>query len=98
MILVRLVFQAKFGKGGELAASFKAAEPALMGMTKGRNYRLLTDLSGSYDTVVQQMEYESIQAFLDDMERMFADPRMRDSAMQGADLIQGGYKEYYTIE
>jgi hypothetical protein len=98
VILVRLVFQAKFGKAGELVANFKRGEHALTSMMRGRNYRLLTDLSGPFDTVVQEMEYESIQAFQEDMQRMFADPQFGDSMSPGTDLIRSGHKEYYTIE
>jgi len=97
VILVRIVFQAKFGKAGELAASFKGFEQAA-NLMRGRNVKILTDLSGPFDTVVQEMEYESVQAFMEDQERMFADPQFQASMGRSADLIRSGYKEYYTIE
>ncbi len=98
MILVRLVFQAKFGKGGELAAGFKASEQAFTSQMRGRNFRLMTDLSGPFDTVVQEMEYESVQAFLDDLERMFAGSGPGDESTRNiGELIRSGSKEYYTI-
>src|SRR5512133_1666718 len=76
VILVRLVFQAKFGKAGELVKSFKAGSEAMTAM-RGRNAKILTDLSGPFDTVVQEVEYESLQAFMEDQQRLFADPRFR---------------------
>ncbi len=97
MILVRLVFQAKFGKAAELVASFKSGEE-MMGAGRGRNVKILTDLSGPFDTVVQEVEYDSLEVFMEDQARMFADPKF-GAAMEGSrDLIRNGYKEYYTIE
>ena len=57
MILVRLVFQAKFGHAAEVVAGFKqGAEIARSAGGKGpRHIRILTDLSGPFDTVVQQL-------------------------------------------
>jgi NIPSNAP len=98
VILVRLVFQAKFGKAGELAASFKSGEQAMKNIMRGHNVKILTDLSGPFDTVVQEMEYESIQAFMVDQERLFADPGFQATMGRGAEFIRSGYKEYYTIE
>jgi hypothetical protein len=99
VILVRIVFQAKFGKAGELAAGMKSmGQGAGANITRARNVKILTDLSGAFDTVVQEMEYESIQAFMEDQERLFADPQFRASMGSGAELIRSGYKEYYTIE
>ena len=97
MILVRLVFQAKFGKAGELVKSFKAGSEAMTAM-RGRNAKILTDLSGPFDIVVQEVEYESLQAFMEDQQRLFADPRFRAGMEPSAELIRSGYKEYYTIE
>ena len=85
MILVRLVFQAKFGKAGELVASFKSMEQVIRNTTQGRNFKLLTDLSGPFDTVIQEMEYESVDAYLEDQARMFADPYLLEKS-ERADL------------
>jgi hypothetical protein len=96
MILVRMVFQAKFGKAGELAAAFKAFGSS--GAMPGANVRVFTDLSGPFDTVVQEIEAESLDAYQRSQAAMFADPKMRDLLGKTGDLIVSGHKEYYTIE
>src|SRR5215204_6227444 len=53
MILVRIVFQAKFGKGGALAQQMASGGRP----PGGERWRLLTDLSsGPFDTVVMELE------------------------------------------
>jgi hypothetical protein len=53
MIVVRLVFQAKWGQAEKVAEDFKQGAE-LMRRISGPNvkYRILTDLSGPFDTVV----------------------------------------------
>ena len=52
MILVREVFQAKYGKGDELVAIFKEARQQWL---QGLATRVLADLSGSFFTVVVEI-------------------------------------------
>ncbi len=60
MILVRMVFQARFGKAGEVAAGMvKGQELARQVLGDRARARILTDLSGQFDTVVQELEVES---------------------------------------
>jgi hypothetical protein len=100
MILVRNVFQAKFGKGGELAklmAEGMRAEGG--GGGGGGRWRVLTDLtSGPFDTVVLEGESESLAAWEELRRRMFADPSFGESMSRTAELIQSGHAEIYTIE
>ena len=100
MILVRLVFQAEFGKGGELAAAFKELGDVAMGSSsvRPRSVRILTDLSGPFDTVVQELEFESFQAWDESQKAMFANPAIRPVLARTGELIAGGHKELYTVE
>jgi hypothetical protein len=100
MILARLVFQAKFGKAGELAAMFKefGESAAASGMVGPRSMRILTDLSGSFDTVVQEIEFDSFAAWEESQAAMFANPALRPVLQRTGELIAGGYKEFYTVE
>lgn len=96
MILVRMVFNGKFGTGGKLAASM--AEMARQ-MSEGQQgkVRILTDLSGDFDTVVFESVHESLGAWEQFRAQMFAQeaPQGTDT---GEDYIVGGRQEYYTIE
>jgi len=102
MILVRLVFQAKFGHAAEVVAGFKqGAEIARSAGGKGpRHVRILTDLSGPFDTVVQELEYDSLDDFMKAQAAMFADPRWQEMARNGGfgDGVVSGSKEFYTVE
>jgi hypothetical protein len=100
MILVRLVFQAKFGRAADLATAFMqfggmATPSAISG---ARRVRLLTDLSGSFDTVVQEIEFDSFDAWQQSQAALFADPHAQALMASTRDLIAGGYKEFYTVE
>jgi hypothetical protein len=53
MILVRFVCQAKFGKANEVVAGFKQSqEVTSSAIGQSLRSRILTDLSGPFDTIV----------------------------------------------
>lgn len=97
MILVRLVFQAKLGKAGELAKAMAAnvqrasaaGQPAM---------RVLTDLSGPFDTVVFEVVAESLAAWEQGRAARFADPEFQADFARTRELIVSGHQEFYTIE
>jgi hypothetical protein len=94
MILVRLVFQAKYGKAGELARNM-AQEDMGPGAPKPR---VLTDLSGQFDTVVMEMEVESLAAWEQGRQQAFSSPEFAESFQRSSELIVSGRAEFYTIE
>ena len=99
MILVRTVFQASFGRGGELAATLKSgADRIAAEMGTERRWRLLTDLSGSFDTVVQEVEAESIAEWEAMRARLFETAAFRESMAATQGMIVSGRNELWTIE
>jgi hypothetical protein len=101
MILVRTVFQAKFGKGGELAQQMAAGmnESSMEAPMGAGRWRILTDLSsGPFDTVVLEGEWNSLAAWEQARSQMFSDPSFQESMSRTAELIQSGRSELYTIE
>jgi hypothetical protein len=68
MILVRNVFQLKFGKAREAAALIKENE-ALIKQHGGAPTRFLTDITGPFYTLVMEITYAS----LTDMEKQQKD-------------------------
>jgi hypothetical protein len=97
MILVRTVFQAKFGKGGELAKAM--VESMRAGGAGGGRWRVLTDLtSGPFDTVVLEGVADSLAAWEELRRQMFAEPSFGEEMARTAELIQSGRAELYTIE
>ena len=92
MILVRVTFQAQFGKAGEIVALMKQDPPPDV---RGR---ILTDLSGAFDTVVLETVVESIDDYFRKMYEMFADQEMSEPMRNVYSLIASGSREFYTIE
>ncbi len=70
MIVVRGVFQAKYGKGDELVQLFQEGSAMWPGW---RNARILTDLSGPFFTVVSEGEYESFAAWQTESQETLGD-------------------------
>lgn len=100
MIQVRIVFQAKYGKAGDIVAAFKQFGSISMpsGSPAPSRVRLLTDLSGPFDTVVQELEFESLEAAEKSQAAMFANPQIHEFMQRTSAYIASGYKEFYTIE
>jgi hypothetical protein len=99
MVLWRVIFQAKFGKANELVAAFKAMSSSMAGeRVMAVQPRILTDISGPFDTVVLETTHESLAALEEYRKAMFASPEMAEGAASGTDLILSGRNEYYTIE
>ena len=97
MILVRNVFHCEFGKAGELARSF-TENADQMPESMRLPTRVLTDLSGPFDTVVVETVVESIDDYLRRLQAMFADPATMQETDPFAGLVRSGHREYYTIE
>jgi hypothetical protein len=103
VILVRTVFQGKFGKGGELAKAMSAGNEEFAEMMEKvigarRKWRVLSDLSGSFDTVVFEVEAADMAEWFKARDAMFAAPEFGESMADTVDMIEGGRNEYWTIE
>jgi hypothetical protein len=92
MILVRVTFQAQFGKAGEIVELLKQEPP------QDVHGRVLTDLSGPFDTVVLETVVESLDAYFHQLQEMFASSEMSEPMRAMYALIAAGHREFYTIE
>jgi hypothetical protein len=96
MILARALFQAKFGKASDLVMVFKnSLSDELM---ESLQPRILTDISGSFDTVVLETTHESLAALEEFRKALFARSDASEESLPMAELIVSGRNEYYTIE
>ena len=91
MILIRDIFQAKFGQAGEMVELMK------QNPMPGMRGRVLTDLSGPYDTVVIEAEVESIDEYYRRLREMF-DQEPNEAMRAMGDMIVSGRREIFTIE
>lgn len=100
MVLVRIVFHGKLGHAGHIVESMKKGMDAMRNVPapQPRHVRILTDLSGQFDTVIEELEFDNLDQFLSGQEKMFADPQWQATMRDFADHIEGGSKEYFTVE
>ena len=98
MFLVRDVFQAKPGKAGALAKVFKMANEHLGGMEGYSNPRVMTDMVGTYWTVVSQVEVDSIERYTAMSRTFTAKPEVKEIFKGYMELVEGGFREIFKIE
>ena len=94
MIIVRDVFQAKYGQGSALAAHFKETKEWSIQYAP----RILTDASGPFFTVVTETEFESLAAFEQESGEIFSKPEFGDWFERMKQLVESGRREFYNIE
>jgi hypothetical protein len=63
-----------------------------------RRWRVLTDLSGAFDTVVLEVEAESLAEWDRARGVLFQSPAFQESMAQMQDLIISGRNECWTVE
>jgi hypothetical protein len=96
MILVRDVFQAKYGKGSELVEVLKQGGE-LMRKRAGLSGRILTDASGPFFTVVTETEAESLGAWERALAKGFGDPVFEEWFARMVPLVDSGRRDFFTI-
>ena len=95
MIVVRDVFQAKYGKGGELVELFKAARKEL---SPEYAQRILSDASGSFFTIVTETEVPSLAEWEKLIREVFARPDFAKWFERSLPLVESGRREFYNVE
>ena len=99
MVLIRYVFQAKSGKAGQVVEEFKQNEEVMRQIVgPDVKVRFLTDLSGPFDTVVQEMEVESLAEWERLRAAMFVVPEFQEAQASRESPFISGRTEFYTIE
>jgi len=99
VILIRDEFQCKLGGAQQAVDHFKSMADLLESQDVIKRARILTDLSGRFDTVIFEAEVESLDAYFAMMQAAFADPEIQArSAALGEMPQQSGSRAFYTIE
>ncbi len=94
MILIREVFQAKYGQGDSMVALYKEAQEKWLSEMPTR---LLVDLSGRFFTFVVEIEVESLAEWEARMAQMFATPETAEWFARMTNFVESGHREFYTI-
>lgn len=98
MLIARQVFQARYGRGDELVALFqelnsrrREEDPSVV------PFRILTDVTGPFFTVVTEVEVESLAAWEGAFSESMAHPWMSEWFGRMQALVESGSREFYRI-
>jgi hypothetical protein len=98
MILVRDVFQLKFGQAREAIAAFKSVGNVARGAGFGSDsFRLLTDLVGPHYTLVLEATYASLSAYEEAGKKIMGNQDWRDAYQKFVPHVESGRREIFNI-
>jgi hypothetical protein len=98
MLVARQVFHAKYGRGDELVALLKEMNARLAeGGADSFHFRILTDASGTFFTVVTEVEVENFTAWENKFQRAMAQPWMGELFGRMVPLVESGSREFYRV-
>ncbi|HYM21427.1 MAG TPA: hypothetical protein VEW28_10560 [Candidatus Kapabacteria bacterium] len=94
MVIVRDVFQLKFGMAKDAIAAMKEIVPV---MTKEmpNSMRVLVDVTGKSYTMVIEVEYPSLGAYEESMSKGSSDPAMQTWYGKFKPLCESSFKEVF---
>lgn len=98
MLIIREVFTAKPGQASKLAKLFKK------GFGGDPNVRVMTDMAGSYNTVVMEVQVNSLAEFEKQMEEYKSgkpdpkmDPKVAEEMSKYTEMYVTGRREIFQI-
>ena len=97
MILVRDVFQLKFGKTRDAKALLSEGKEIAKRVGYGAPDRVLTDLTGSYYTFVMESRHESLAAYEESLGNTFGADEWGKWYQSFVPLVEKGHREIFTI-
>lgn len=99
MIVIRNVFQLKYGKAREAVALMKEALAIQKRMFADQAFstRVLTDVTGPFYTLVLELTVPSLATFEANAPRLFADKEWQANYQKMAPLVESGSREVYSI-
>jgi len=99
MIVVRFVFQTKWGKAQDVVDELKQNADSMRNFVGADvRVRILTDLSGPFHTVVQELEVESLAEWERLRQAMFSNPDFQNRQASENMPFESGHTEFYTLE
>ena len=99
MIVIRNVFQLKFGKAREAVALMKQGLAIQNRVMAGQQFstRVLTDVTGPFYTLVLEITAPSLSAFESNAPRLFGDKEWQENYRKVGEFVESGYREVFTI-
>jgi len=97
VVVIRNVFQLKFGKAKEAVALIR--EGVALQKKAGANYsqRILTDVTGPFYTVVLELTVPDLGTFEKEAPRIMGDKDFQANYQKLVPLVESGRREVYSI-
>jgi hypothetical protein len=97
MIVIRNVFQLKFGKARDAVALLKEGVALQKRAGLSFSQRILTDLTGPFYTVVLELTVPSLTAYESEAPRIMANKDFQANYQKLVPLVESGHREIFTI-
>ena len=99
MVVIRNVFQLKFGKAREAVALVKEALAIQKRALAGLDFstRLLTDVTGPNYTLVLELTMPNLATFETNTPRLFGDKEWQANYQKMVPLVESGHRDIFTI-
>jgi hypothetical protein len=97
MIVVRNVFRLKFGMAKEGVALLKEGIAIQKRAGVEMNQRIMTDLVGTFYTVVLELTIPNLAALDVNMPRVMGDKDWQALYQRFSALVESGYREIFTV-
>src|SRR3954466_1908095 len=99
MVVIRNVFQLKFGKAKEAVALMKEGLAIQKRALAGTEFstRLLTDVTGPFYTLVLELTMPNLATFETNAPRLFGDKEWQANYEKLQPLVKTGYREIFNV-
>ena len=99
MVVIRNVFQLKFGKAREATALMKESRAIEKRVMSGIDYssRVLTDVTGPFYTLVLEVTVPDLATFESNAPRLFGDKEWQAHYEKMTALVKSGHREVFKI-
>jgi hypothetical protein len=97
MIVVRNVFQLKFGKAKDAVALWKEGREIARRTGSGANMKAMTDLVGPFYTLVMEEQYPSLSEMERKMQSETGAEEWKGWYQKFVPLVESGYREVFTL-
>jgi hypothetical protein len=98
MLVARQVFQARYGRGDDLVEVFQELNRRMQEEEDpGPRFRILTDASGPFFTVVTEVEVESLADWEGSFSKSMERPWMGEWAGRMIPLVESGSRQFFNI-
>lgn len=97
MVIVRNVFQLKFGKAREAVAVMKDGIGIQKRLGVDVSQRLMTDLTGRFYTLVLELTLPNLGAIESTLGRLSGDKDWQANYQKMLPLVESGHREVFTL-